>query len=172
MADFDFFNVKVIDRYFSFLEKRLILTKRRRMTFCASKSVQPFRCTLIKERKKLKKRKKKEGRTLMCWVYVSDVSPLGSISPKPNFGRLFRSMTLSILPNIFSIGCKNATKIQQVKFQVTRWYYLNSEIRPPKQIKFLTQPTTTKIPHTGYDVLFRVRVCVINAHCVSPQPAS
>ena len=42
MADFDLFKVKVIDRYFSLLEKALTLTKRRRMTYCASKSVQPF----------------------------------------------------------------------------------------------------------------------------------
>ena len=42
MADFDLFKVKVIDRYFSFLGKGLTLTNRRRMTYCASKSVQPF----------------------------------------------------------------------------------------------------------------------------------
>ena len=42
MADFDLFKVKVIDRYFSLLKKGLTLTKRRRMTYCASKSVQPF----------------------------------------------------------------------------------------------------------------------------------
>ena len=42
MADFDLFKVEVIDRYFSFLENGLTLTKRRRMTYCASKSVQPF----------------------------------------------------------------------------------------------------------------------------------
>ena len=42
MADFDLFKVKVIDPCFSFLEKGLTLTKRRRMTYCASKSVQPF----------------------------------------------------------------------------------------------------------------------------------
>ena len=43
MADFDLFKVKVIDRYISFLEKGLTLTKRRRMTYRASKSVEPFR---------------------------------------------------------------------------------------------------------------------------------
>ena len=42
MADFDLFKVKVFDRYFPFLEKGLTLAKRRRMTYCASKSVQPF----------------------------------------------------------------------------------------------------------------------------------
>ena len=42
MADFDLFQVKVIDRYFLFLEKGLTLTKRRRLTYRASKSVQPF----------------------------------------------------------------------------------------------------------------------------------
>ena len=42
MADFDLFKVKVIDRYFSFLEKGLTLTKRRRLAYCVSKSVQPF----------------------------------------------------------------------------------------------------------------------------------
>ena len=42
MADFDLFKVKVFDRYISFLKKGLTLTKRRRMTYCASKSVQPF----------------------------------------------------------------------------------------------------------------------------------
>ena len=42
MSDFALFKVKVIDRYFSFLEKGLILTKRRRLTYRASKSVQPF----------------------------------------------------------------------------------------------------------------------------------
>ena len=43
MADFDLFKVKVLDRYFSFFGKGLTLTKRRRMTYWASKSVQPFR---------------------------------------------------------------------------------------------------------------------------------
>ena len=38
MADFDLLKVKVIDRYISFLEKGLTLTKRRRLTYCASKS--------------------------------------------------------------------------------------------------------------------------------------
>ena len=42
MADFDLFKVKVIDRYFLFLEYGLTLTKRRRLTYRASKSVKPF----------------------------------------------------------------------------------------------------------------------------------
>ena len=42
MADFDLFKVKIIDQNFSFLEKGLTLTKRRRLTYRASKSVQPF----------------------------------------------------------------------------------------------------------------------------------
>ena len=42
MADFDLLKVKVIDRYSSFLEKGLTLTQRRRLTYCASKSFQPF----------------------------------------------------------------------------------------------------------------------------------
>ena len=39
---------------------------------------------------KKKKKKKKKGRTLICWVCVP---PSGKIFPKPNFLRLFRSMT-------------------------------------------------------------------------------
>ena len=40
--------------------------------------------------KSWKKKKKKKGRTLICWVCVSQS---GKIFPKPNFARLFRSMT-------------------------------------------------------------------------------
>ena len=36
------------------------------------------------------KKEKKKGRTLICWVCVP---PFGKICPKPNFARLFRSMT-------------------------------------------------------------------------------
>ena len=42
MADFDLLKVKVKFRFFSFLGKAPPLTKRRRLRYCASKSVQPF----------------------------------------------------------------------------------------------------------------------------------
>ena len=50
-------------------------------------------CTRVKERKKLKKekkKKKKKAQTLICCVYVPRSL---KIFPKPNFARLFRSMT-------------------------------------------------------------------------------
>ena len=43
MAEFDLSKVKVINRFFSNVEKVLSLTKQRRLRYCASKSVQPFR---------------------------------------------------------------------------------------------------------------------------------
>ena len=43
MADFDLLKVKVKNRFFSNIEKAPPLTKRRRLRYCASKSVQPFR---------------------------------------------------------------------------------------------------------------------------------
>ena len=43
MADFDLLKVKVKFRFFSIIEKAPPLTKRRRLRYCASKSVQPFR---------------------------------------------------------------------------------------------------------------------------------
>ena len=43
MADFDLLKVKVKDRFFSIIKKAPSLTKRRRLRYCASKSVQPFR---------------------------------------------------------------------------------------------------------------------------------
>ena len=43
MADFDLLKVKVKFRFFSIIEKAPPLTKRRRMRYRASKSVQPFR---------------------------------------------------------------------------------------------------------------------------------
>ena len=39
MADFDLLKVKVKDRFFSVIEKERPLTKRRRLRYCASKSV-------------------------------------------------------------------------------------------------------------------------------------
>ena len=96
MADFDLFKVKIINRYFLFLEKGLTLTKQHRMTIARQNRFSRFGCTLIKERKKLKnklkkniKNKRKKGRTLICWVCVS---PSGKIFPKPNVARLVRSM--------------------------------------------------------------------------------
>ena len=47
------------------------------------------------------KKKEKKAQTLICCVYVPQSL---KIFPKPNFARLFRSMTYSIMPNIFSIG--------------------------------------------------------------------
>ena len=47
------------------------------------------------------KKKKKKAQNLICWAYVPQSS---KIFPEPNFRRLFRSMTLSIVQNIFSIG--------------------------------------------------------------------
>ena len=94
MADFDLFRVKVKFRFFYFIEKIPPLTKRRRLRYCASKSVQPFRlypCQNVKVRKKLtKKKKEKKAQTLICCVYVPQSL---KISPKPNFARSFRSMT-------------------------------------------------------------------------------
>ena len=46
-------------------------------------------------------KKWKKGRTLIFRVCVP---PSGKIFPKTNFARLFRSMTLSSMPDIFSIG--------------------------------------------------------------------
>ena len=43
MADFDLLKVKVKFRFFSIIEKAPPLTKQRRLRYCASKSVQPFR---------------------------------------------------------------------------------------------------------------------------------
>ena len=43
MADFDILKVKVKNRFFSIIEKAPCLIKRRRLRYCASKSVQPFR---------------------------------------------------------------------------------------------------------------------------------
>ena len=119
-----------IDRYFSFLEKGLTLTERRRMTQnCASKSVQPFFKVIapifLISRKgsdshqtasndvlrvkigsallaapssknvkswKRKKQKKTDETLYICWVPMC-IPPSGKICLKPNFTRLFRSMT-------------------------------------------------------------------------------
>ena len=70
MADFDLFKVKIIDRYFSILEKGLTLTKRRRMTYCASNRFSRFVCTLIKERKKFLKKEKKDEPLYVGYVYL------------------------------------------------------------------------------------------------------
>ena len=43
MADFDLLKVKVKNRFLSNIEKAPPLTKRHRLRYCASKSVQPFR---------------------------------------------------------------------------------------------------------------------------------
>ena len=75
------------------------------------------------------KKKKKKGRTLICWVCVS---PSGKIFPKPNFSRLFRSMTLSIVPNIFSIGSLGCLW-QGVKlrhFQCKPWVAITTVVLP------------------------------------------
>ena len=55
MADFDLFKVKVIDRYFSFLEKVLTLTGVE-LHIARQNRFSRFGCTLIKERKKFKKK--------------------------------------------------------------------------------------------------------------------
>ena len=78
MADVDLFKVKVIDRYFSFLEKGLNLTKRRRMTYCAFKSVQPFwlhphqRASKVKKSffTRIIKKKKKDEPLYVPYVYL------------------------------------------------------------------------------------------------------
>ena len=82
MADFDLLKVKVKNRFFSIIEKAPPLTKRRRLRYCASKSVQPL--------KKNEKNKIKKTQNLICCVYVPQSL---KIFPKPNFARLFRSMT-------------------------------------------------------------------------------
>ena len=75
MADFDLFKVKVIDRCFSFLEKGLTLTKRRRMTYCVSKSVQPFwlhpRSKSVISFLKNKEKKKKRTNPYMLDISIS-----------------------------------------------------------------------------------------------------
>ena len=43
MADFDLLKVKVKNRFFSITDRVPPFTKRRRLRYCASKSVQPFR---------------------------------------------------------------------------------------------------------------------------------
>ena len=43
MADFDLLKVEVKNRFFPIIEKAPPLTKRRRLRYCAIKSVQPFR---------------------------------------------------------------------------------------------------------------------------------
>ena len=43
MADFELLKVKVKNRFFSNIKMAPPLTKRRRLRYCASKSVQPFR---------------------------------------------------------------------------------------------------------------------------------
>ena len=77
MADFDLFKVKVNDRYFLFSEKGRTCIKRRRLTYCASKSVQPFWLHPHQSAQKVKK-----GRTLICWVRV------------PPSGKFFRNQIL------------------------------------------------------------------------------
>ena len=42
MADFDHLKIKVENRFFYIIEEAPPLTKRRRLRYCASKSVQPF----------------------------------------------------------------------------------------------------------------------------------
>ena len=65
MAEFDLLKVKVINQFFSIIEKALPLTKRHRLRYCASKSVQPFRLypCLRAKFKKNKNKKEKEKST-------------------------------------------------------------------------------------------------------------
>ena len=67
MVDFDLFKVKVIDRYFSFLEKGLTRHQTPSIDIIARQNrFSRFGCTLIKERKKLKKKEKeKKGTNLV-----------------------------------------------------------------------------------------------------------
>ena len=101
MADFDLFKVKVIRSLtciFLFLEKGLTLTKWRRMTYCASKSVQPFLAApSSKSVKSFLKKEKKDEPLYVGYVYLRP----GKFFPKPNFARLIRLMMSSIVPNIF-----------------------------------------------------------------------
>ena len=58
MADFDHLKVKVKNRFFYYIEKAPPLTKRRRLRYCALKSVQPFRLyACLKGVKNYKKRR-------------------------------------------------------------------------------------------------------------------
>ena len=83
----------------------------------------------VKKLKKKKKKKKKKGRTLICWVCVP---PSGKIFPKPNFSRLFRSMTLSIVPNIFSIGSPGCLwqGVKLCNFQCKPWVAITTVVLP------------------------------------------
>ena len=87
MADFDLLKVKVKNRFFSIIEKAPPLTKRRRLRYIAHQNrFSGLGCTRVKERKKFLKK----AQTLICWVYVPQSL---KIFPKPNFARLYRSMT-------------------------------------------------------------------------------
>ena len=75
MADFDLLKVKVKNRFISIIEKAPPLTKRRRLRYCASKSVQPFRLyaclRALKSYKKEKKKKKKHKTLYVGYMYLS-----------------------------------------------------------------------------------------------------
>ena len=138
MAEFGLFKVKVINRYLSFLEKGLTLAKWRWLTYHASKSIQLFwlyphqrawKVKKIKEKKK--KRKKKRTNPYIFGIYL----PLFQrIFPKPNFARLFRSMTLSIGPNIFSIGSLGWLwqRVKLSHFQCKPWVAITTVVLPYK----------------------------------------
>ena len=66
MADFDLLKVKVKFRFFSIIEKAPPLTKRRRLRYCASKSVQPFRLGACLRKKKLFKKSTKPYMLRIC----------------------------------------------------------------------------------------------------------
>ena len=63
MADFDLLKVKVKNRFFSIKEKAPPLTKRRRLRYCVSKSVQPFRLYAARVPKSVKSYKKNKKST-------------------------------------------------------------------------------------------------------------
>ena len=87
MAEFDHSIVKIIDRYFSFLEEgsyssQTALIEVSRVKIGPAVLAAP-------SSKSVKRLKKKKERTLICWVYVP---PTRKIFPKPIFARLSRLM--------------------------------------------------------------------------------
>ena len=93
MAEFDLFKIKVIDQISSFSRKgsdsrQTALINISRVKIGSAVLAAPSSKSVKSWKKKEKKEKK--GRTLICWVYVP---PSPKIFPKPNFAKLFRSMT-------------------------------------------------------------------------------
>ena len=125
MADFDLFKVKVIDRYFSFLGNG---SNSHQTGSIDILRVKIGSAVLAAPSSKCVKSLKK-GRTLICWVCVP---PSGKIFPKPNFAILFKLMTLSVVPNIFSIGSLGCLwqGVKLCHFQCKPWVAITTVVLP------------------------------------------